>query len=254
MCTDALQALAACRCCCSHLGVLSEFGSTIQGRLAASAAGAHQYRQSDLKSLLSACSCVLFWLFVAVHAQYLQQEVDGLRDKLQDSVRQSSTLEAEVRLLKQQLAEAKADARLDKQQSEVKLQERQMELARQATLLEQATVRSRRAAEEVTVAQQDLSTAKQQLQRVELERDSAQQQLQSVHAEVRKLRAQHSESDQEVRQLKLQVQQQQEQERRLQEQLARERQQQQEEVAATRASIEQHRIELRRCAGGVAES
>jgi hypothetical protein len=33
----------------------------------------------------------------------------------------------------------------------------------------------------------------------------------------------------------------------LQEQLAVERQQRQEEAAATRASIEQHRIELRRC-------
>lgn len=151
-----------------------------------------------------------------------------------------------MRFLKQQLCEAKAEARQDKQASELKVQDCQMELARQATLLEQATVRSRRAAEEATVAQQDLSTAKQQLQRMELERDAAQQQLQGLHAELRKLRTQHAESEQEVRRLQLQVQQQQQQERRLQEQLARERQQQQEEAAATRASIEQHRIELRR--------
>lgn len=179
--------------------------------------------------------------------QYLQQEVDALRDKLQDSVRQTSTLEAEAGFLKQQLCEAKAEARQDKQASELKVQDCQMELARKSTLLEQATVRSRRAAEEATVAQQDLSTAKQQLQRVELERDAAQQQLQGLHRELSKLRAQHADFEQEVRRLQLQVQQQQRQEQRLQEQLARERQQQQEEGAATRASIEQHRIELRRC-------
>jgi chromosome segregation ATPase len=180
--------------------------------------------------------------------QYLQQEVESLRGQLQDSIRQCSSLEAEVRLLKQQAAEAKADARQDKQHLEQKLHEQQVEAARQQTLAEQANLRQQRALEEVAVAQQDLSAAKQQLQKSDLEREAAQHQLQGLHAELRKLRATHTEADRELRQLQLQVQQQQQQERRLQEQLTAERQQRQEEATATRASIEQHRIELRRCA------
>lgn len=179
--------------------------------------------------------------------QFLQQEVDSLRGQLQDSIRQCSSLEAEVRLLKQHVAEAKAEARQDKQHMEQKLHEQQTDAARQRTLAEQANLRQVQALEEVAVAQQDLSTVKQQLQKVNLEREAAQHQLQGLHTDLRKLRATHTEAEQELRQLQLQVQQQQQQERRLQEQLTVGRQQRQEEAAATRASIEQHRIELRRC-------
>jgi len=185
---------------------------------------------------------------VVCPAQYLHQEVEHLRESLQQHMKQVSSLDAEVRLLKEQLVEAKAEARQDKQGAERKLQDQQMEAARQRTLAEQALVRQQRAQEEATLAQQDLSTAKQHLQKAEMERDAAQQQVQALQGELRKLRTQHTTADQEVRQLQLQVQQQQQQDRRLQEQLQRERQLQQEEVTATRASIEQHRNELRRWA------
>eukprot|EP00879_Flechtneria_rotunda_P006879 GHRR01007224.1.p1 GENE.GHRR01007224.1~~GHRR01007224.1.p1 ORF type:complete len:794 (+),score=327.13 GHRR01007224.1:497-2878(+) len=175
-----------------------------------------------------------------------QQELEHVRDLLQQQYSKTSCLEGENRQLKRQLLELKNELRSDKQQVEQQLQQLQREAMRHKLAAEQALVRQQREQEEVQLLAQQLDSVKQACRKAQLARDQATGQIQSANAELKKLPVQLAEANRSNQQLQQLLQQQQEKQRQVEEGLAHERQQQQQAITDTRACLEQHKNELRR--------
>lgn len=174
--------------------------------------------------------------------QYMQQELDHLRDQLHQQVSNTSRLEGENRQLQAQLRDLKAD----KLAAEQQVQQLQGESLRHKLAKEQALKERMQADEQLQLLQQQLDAARQQRSKTEAERDQITLEKQSLFKEAQRLQGLVAELDRDKRQLQEQLKQQQEKQHLADEKYARDQQASNQIVLNLQASMEQTKNELKR--------